>query len=283
MRNLQIEPLTPTIGAEIHGIDLSKTLDDDEIDAIRQALLKHCVVFFRDQPLDAHSLDALGRRFGGPHPHYAAPQGVDGLEGVMRVHADAETLANNGSGWHSDNSFDEIPPMGSIMHLHTAPELGGDTLWANMYAAYDALSDAMKQFLGGLTARHDSGPPFRRLFHMTEDQVEGGFNAATHPAVRTHPETGKKVLFINPYFTTHIVELEPAESHALMEFLARHIEQPRFHCRFRWALNAVAFWDNRATQHQALWDYYPATRTGNRYTVAGDRPIYRRALQGAVP
>ena len=273
MRNLQIDRLTPTIGAEIHGVDLSQALSDDEINAIRDALLEHLVVFFRDQSLDAPSLDQLGRRFGEPHPHYAAPEGVDGLEGITLIHADAHTPANNGSGWHSDNSFDEVPPMGSIMYLHTAPDIGGDTMWANMYAAYDALSDSVKNFLEGLTARHDSGPPFRRLFSMTEDQIVGGtFNAATHPAVRTHPETGKKALYISPYFTTHIVELEPAESEALMKFLARHIEQPRFQCRFRWSLNAVAFWDNRATQHRALWDYYPATRTGIRYTVAGTRP-----------
>ena len=274
MRNLHIERLTPTIGAEIHGVDLTAALSDDEIRAIRDALLEHLVVFFRDQSLDAQDLDAFGRRFGEPHPHYAAPDGVDGLPSIIQVHADADSPANNGSGWHSDNSFDEAPPMGSIMHLHTAPELGGDTMWANMYAAYDALSTPMKRFLEGLTARHDSGPAFRRLFHMSEDQLEGGtFNAATHPVVRTHAETGKKTLYVSPYFTTHIVELDAPESQAVMRFLARHIEQPRFHCRFRWSLNAVAFWDNRATQHQALWDYYPATRTGNRYTVAGEAPV----------
>ena len=277
MSNLHIDPLTPTIGAEIRGVVLSQTLSDTEVEAIRTALLDHLVVFFRDQTLDPHALDAFGRRFGEPHVHYASPEGVDGFEGVIKVHADASSPANNGSAWHSDNSFDEVPPMGSILHLHTAPDLGGDTLWANMYAAYEALSDSMKRFLEGLTARHDSEPPFSGLFGMrVEDTAEGKFHAATHPVVRTHPETGKKVLYVNPYFTTHIVELEPAESRALMSFLAHHIEQPRFHCRFRWSLNAVAFWDNRATQHQALWDYYPATRTGNRYTVAGDRPFLSR-------
>ena len=199
MRNLQIDRLTPTIGAEIHGVDLSQALSDDEINAIRDALPEHLVVFFRDQSLDAPSLDQLGRRFGEPHPHYAAPEGVDGLEGITLIHADAHTPANNGSGWHSDNSFDEVPPMGSIMYLHTASDIGGYTMWANMYAAYDALSDSVKNFLGGLTARHDSGPPFRRLFSMTEDQIVGGtFNAATHPAVRTHPETGKKGFIHQP-------------------------------------------------------------------------------------
>ena len=273
MSNLHIEPLTPTIGAEIHDIDLSQTLSDAQAKMIRNALLEHLVVFFRDQALDAGTLDALGRQFGAPHPHYVTPEGVDGFEGVVLVHADADTLANNGGGWHSDCSFDEVPPMGSIMHLHTAPESGGDTLFANMHAAYDALSDSMKTFLEGLTARHDSGPIFQRSFGTKAEDVEGGvFNAATHPVVRTHPETGKKTLYVSPfYFTTHIVELAPAENDMLMSFLARHIDQPKFHCRFRWSLNSVAFWDNRAAQHHALWDYYPQTRTGNRYTVAGDR------------
>lgn len=271
MRNMQVEPLTPSIGAEIHGVDLASNLTEDEVGAIRDALLTHLVVFFRDQRLDARSLDTLGRRFGEPHTHYAAPEGVEGFQSIIPVHADADTRANNGGGWHSDNSFDEVPPMGSIMHLHTAPELGGDTLWANMYDAYDALSEPMRSFLEGLTARHDSGPPFRRLFGMTEENIEGGsFNAATHPCVRVHPETGKKALYVSPYFTSHIVELDSEENEAVMSFIARHIEQPRFHCRFRWSINAVAFWDNRATQHRALWDYYPATRTGNRYTVAGE-------------
>ena len=271
---LRVEPLTPTIGAEIHGVDLGRTLGDAQIKAIRRALLEHLVVFFRDQPLNPRGLEAFGRRFGEPHVHFAEPDGVDGVKGILRVHADADSTFNNGGGWHSDASFDEEPPMGSILHLHTAPEMGGDTLFANMHAAYDALSDPMKTFLDGLTARHDSGPRFRS-HQMTADDLRGGtFNAATHPVVRTHPETGKKAVYVSPYyFTTHIVELEPAESEALLAFLSRHINQPRFHCRFRWALDSVAFWDNRAAQHQALWDYFPATRTGNRYTVGGDRPF----------
>ena len=271
--SLRIEPLTPTIGAEIHGVDLSQALSDAQIKAIRRALLEHLVVIFRDQQLDPRSLEAFGRHFGEPHVHFAEPDGVDGVKGILRVHADADSTFNNGGGWHSDASFDEEPPMGSILHLHTAPESGGDTLFANMYAAYDALSEPMKAFLGGLTARHDSGPRFRS--HLRADDLRGGvFNAATHPVVRTHPETGKKAMYVSPYyFTTHIVELEPAESEVLLGLLSRHIDQPHFHCRFRWQLNSVAFWDNRAAQHQALWDYYPATRTGNRYTIGGDRPI----------
>ena len=271
---IRIEPLTPTIGAEIHGINLSRALSDAEIDAVRRALLEHLVVFFRDQHLDPRGLEAFGRRFGDPHVHFAAPDGVDGVKGILRVHADADSSFINGGGWHSDASFDEEPPMGSILHLHTAPEIGGDTLFANMYAAYDALSDPMKAFVGDLYARHDSGPRFRSHDLRADDMQDGTFNAATHPVVRTHPETGRKALYVSPYyFTTHIVGLEPAESEALLGLLSRHINQPRFHCRFRWRLNSIAFWDNRAAQHQALWDYYPATRTGNRYTVGGDRPF----------
>ena len=274
MSNLHIEPLTPTIGAEIRGVDLSQPLSQSEVGAIRVALLDHLVVFFRDQFVDVPSLDRLGRCFGEPHVHFASPEGVDGLEGVIKVHADATSKSNAGANWHSDNSFDEIPPMGSILHLHTAPDSGGDTLWANMYAVYEAMSPAMQVFLEGLTAHHDSEPVFSTLFDLrVEDITDGHFHSAVHPVVRTHPETGRKLLYVSPHFTTHFIELERAESDALMAYIAKLIEQPRFHCRFRWSVNTVAFWDNRATQHRAIWDYYPATRTGNRYTVAGDRPV----------
>ena len=262
------------IGAQVEGVDIHSSLSDEVIQSLRRALLEHHVLFFRDQRLEAAQLHTFGERFGTPRPHYSAPDGVDGHPGLVRIHTDANSPTNEGGGWHSDSSFDDVPPMGSILHLHTAPPLGGDTLFANLAAVYESLSPSMQAFLGSLTAVHDSGPPYQKYFKMrAEDMPQGRFNSAVHPVVRTHPETGRRVLYVSRYFTTRLVELEPSESDALLDYLFSRIEQPRFHCRFKWQKNSVAFWDNRITQHHALWDYYPSTRTGIRYTIAGDRPF----------
>ena len=161
--------------------------------------------------------------------------------------------------------------MGSILRIHTLPDIGGDTLFANMYAAYDALSAPMRKMLDGLTAVHDGELLYRGRY--TSADAGRVYPKATHPVIRTHPVTGKKALFVNSFFTSHIVELSRAESDAMLAFLFRHIETPEFACRFRWEKDSVAFWDNRSTQHHALWDYYPATRSGTRVTIQGDKPF----------
>ena len=269
---MKILALTPRIGAEVRGLRLRTEPDAATIDALKAAMREHLVLLFRDQPMTLASLDAFGRRFGPPHVHPATP-GVDGFPGIIPVHTDADSKTYAGSMWHSDVSCDEKPPLGSILHLHEVPESGGDTLFANMYAAYDALSDAMKNLLGRLSAVNGSAHHFRDYFgyrgHALRDDP---YPEAVHPVVRTHPETHAKALYVNETFTTRIVELHPAESKALLAFLYAHLASPRFQCRLHWEPDTLVMWDNRCTQHLAMWDYYPHTRSGHRYTIAGDRP-----------
>lgn len=265
--------LTPAIGAEVTGVNLARPLSDIQFRSIRDALLEHLVLFFREQNLTAAEHKAFGRRFGNLHVH-PAPLGIlDGDPEIIIVQADAHSRRIAGEVWHSDVSCDLDPPMASILHIKEAPAVGGDTLFANMYAAYDALSDSMRRFLAGLTAIHDG----RRNYDGRQTAPSRGaeFPRAEHPVVRTHPVTGRNALFVNRMFTMRIAQLDDAESAALLEMLYRHVEKPEFQCRFRWRPNSVAFWDNRCVQHQALWDYFPQRRYGHRVTIAGDRPFFR--------
>ncbi len=273
MRNsLKIDRVTPAIGAEVNGVDLTRPLEHDDKAAILDALRTHLVLFFRDQPLDPDALSALGNGFGSPHTHPAEPD-LDGYPGIMAIHTDASSTTYAGRLFHSDVSCDKEPPMGSILHLYDVPETGGDTIFASMIAAYDALSDSMKQSLEGLTARHDSAHNFDGYYGYDLAQSRDGEHPSNvHPVVAVEPETGRKSLFVNELFTKRIMELEPDESATLLDFLFRHIRQPQFHCRFRWRPDSIAFWDNRVTQHMALWDYYPHTRSGRRFTIAELQP-----------
>ena len=272
MRNsLRIEPVTPAIGAEISGIDLGAPLDDATVAALEQALAEHLVLFFRDQPLDLDRLGAFGRRFGPPHTHPTTPD-LPGHPGIMAIHTEPGSATYAGRMWHSDVSCDVEPPLASILHLHRVPPTGGDTLFASMTAAWDALSPALQGFLEGLTARHEGRHNLGGYFGATQaDLRDGKFPEAIHPVVRRHPATGRKALFVNETFTTRIVELSAEESRAVLALLYRHIGRPEFQCRFRWQPDSVAFWDNRAAQHMALRDY-AEIRSGHRFTIAGDRP-----------
>ncbi|MGI9334983.1 MAG: TauD/TfdA dioxygenase family protein [Gammaproteobacteria bacterium] len=275
MRNskIDIKPLTPNIGAEIHGVDLREPLDDETFETVHSALLEHLVVFFREQDITPDQHVAFGRRFGDLHIHPSAPC-VDNRPELMKIHTDATSPFAEGTGWHSDVSSDEEPPMASILHLTEVPELGGDTLFASMYAAYDALSDTMKKVLDPLVALNTSDVHVGRY-----EQIGGGLRRdkhpqAEHPVIRTHPETGRKLIYVNAPFTQHIVGMNKAESDALLNFLFAHNANPQFQCRFRWERNSIAMWDNRSVQHHATWDYYPQTRSGIRVTVKGDRPFH---------
>ena len=269
---MKISLLTPGIGAEVEGVDVGGRLADSAVAAIREAMREHLVLVFRDQPLTLRALDALGRRFGPPHIHPSTP-GVEGYPALLPVHTDAESITYSGSMWHSDVSCDAEPPTGSILHLHEVPEAGGDTLFANMYAAYETLSEPMRRLLEGLNAVNASAHHFGGYFgYRGHERSENAFPESVHPVVRTHPETGRKALYVNETFTTRIVELHPEESTALLALLYRHIASPRFQCRVRWSPGTTVMWDNRCTQHHALWDYYPHTRSGHRYTIAGERP-----------
>jgi taurine dioxygenase len=264
---IRVEPLTPRIGGIVSGVDLTQAVSQQQIDDIRAALLDHQVIFFRNQPLDLETHKALGRRFGELHVHSAMP-GLEQHPEVRPIHADEKSKHVAGEEWHTDLSCDRVPPMGSILHLHTLPPLGGDTLFASMYAAYDALSDRMKDYLEGLTATHDGGLAFRRF------KPDGKFPISTHPVIARHPETKRKLIYVNRGFTSHINELPPGESAALLSFLYSHVEKPDFQCRFRWEKHSVAFWDNRCAQHLAIWDYYPNVRSGYRVQIRGFDPPF---------
>lgn len=268
---IEIRKLTPTIGAELFGVDLGQPLDEGQFAAVRQALLDNLVIFFRDQRMTVAQHKSFGARFGKLHVHPNAPRAIAEHPEILVIKADANSKRVAGEVWHSDVSCDEEPPMGSILYITETPENGGgDTSFANMYAAYEALSPAMQQFLGGLTAVHSSLKSANHQYR--ERTAEMRFPESEHPVVRTHPETGRRALFVNRGFTTRIPQLAPAESAAVLGMLFDHAEQARFHCRFKWQPNSVAFWDNRATMHQAMWDYFPQRRFGHRVTVCGDRP-----------
>jgi taurine dioxygenase len=272
---ITITPLNPVVGAELHGLDLRQELAEEDIRAIKAALDRHQVIFFRDQDITPEQHLAFGRRFGELHVHPSVRgKPREQWTEIMPVHADAATARVAGDKWHTDVSCDEKPPLASILHLTTLPESGGDTLFSSMYAAYEALSEPLKRMLAGLTATHDGAPNY-------DDRAKrsGAGNAArvnpvaVHPVIATHPSTGRKTIYVNSAFTVRINELSKEESDAVLGFLFAHVARPEFQCRFHWQRNSIAFWDNRAVQHYAVWDYYPAVRSGQRVTIRGDRPI----------
>ncbi len=276
MSGVRVLPVTPTLGAEIQGVDLRRPLTDADLRAIRGALLEHVVVFFRDQPLGDEEHIAFARQFGALSPAPFGPKHPDHPE--MTVLDQDAPKGQGGDSWHTDNTFMEAPPLGSILRAVRLPPSGGDTCFASMYAAHEALSEPLKRFLEDLRAEHDLT---RMLRQTILDGNDGGADLATmqrdwppaeHPVIRTHPETGRKLLFVNRNFTTRITGLHPAESDALLQLLLEHVRTPAFQCRFRWEPGSVAFWDNRAAQHYAVPDY-SERRVMHRVTLEGDRPF----------
>lgn len=268
---LTIDKLTPIIGAEVGGIDLSKPLGNRQVDELHRALAENCVIFFRDQHISQDQHLAFGRLFGDLHIHPAAPA-EPGKPELMIIRADKDSPRANGEGWHTDVSCDVEPPMGSILYIKQCPPKGGDTLFANMYAAYEALSDRMKAYLADLTAIHDGEDAYRGTYANLGVKDKPVYPRAEHPVVRTHPMTSRKALYVNRGFTKRLVGVPRDESDGILRYLFEHMENPLFQCRFRWQPNSIAFWDNRCVQHRAMWDYWPHTRSGNRVTVAGDKP-----------
>ena len=273
---LTINPLTPTIGATVEGVSLA-VLTDEDFNAIKQAFLKHLVLFFRDQAITVDQHIAFGRRFGPLHLHPANNDYSDSgdlPEEILPIHADENTHRVAGDKWHSDVSCDAEPPAASILKLHTVPAHGGDTLFANMYAAYDALSVSMKKMLAGLTATHDGGPNYRdRAAGAGVDVSHRVYPRNSHPVVRTHPLTGQKALYVNIVFTQCIDGIPEDESKAILDFLYQHTTKAMFQCRFQWQPESIAMWDNRCAMHHAIWDYHPHIRSGHRVTVRGEKPI----------
>ena len=268
---IEIDKLTPIIGAEIGGVDLSQPLGNRTIDELHRALAENSVIFFRDQHISQDQHLAFGRLFGELHIHPAAPT-EPGKPALMKIYADKDSPRANGEGWHSDVSCDVEPPMGSILYVKQCPPKGGDTLFASMYAAYEALSDRMKAYLAGMTAIHDGEDAYRGTYANYGVQDKPVYPRAEHPVIRTHPVTGKKALYVNRGFTKRLVGVPRDESEGILRYLFEHMANPLFQCRFRWRENSIAFWDNRCVQHRAMWDYWPHTRSGNRVTVAGDKP-----------
>ena len=270
---IHVRPLTPVLGAEVSDIDRTAILSNRQVDDLHAALAAHQVLFFRDQKIDLEQQKRLGRHFGELHIHPNTP-GPEGHPEILPIHADGQSKRANGENWHSDVSCDAEPPLGSILHLHTVPPVGGDTIFASQTAAYDALTPAFQAFVAGLTATHSGDRSYRRTNKLLGiDDSQRVFPQAVHPVVRTHPVTGRKALFVNENFTMHINELSPAESRAVLDFLCAHSTKPAFQVRFSWQPNSIAFWDNRAVQHIAMWDYFPQVRSGYRVTVKGDRPF----------
>ncbi len=258
---ISVTPVTPRIGANVDGIALAQPLTNRQVDDLHRALAEHQVLFFRDQPLDEESHKRLGRYFGELHIHPNMP-GPAGHPEILPIHADANAKRVNGDFWHSDVSCDEEPPLGSILYLHTVPSCGGDTLFASQYAAYDALSPRLKTYLEGLTATHSGDHVYRRTNQLMGRSSEGKvFPQASHPVIRTHPVTRRKALYVNRNFTTCIDGLPEEEGSAILNYLFEHSTREEFQVRFRWQPHSVAFWDNRAVQHMAVWDYYPQVRS----------------------
>lgn len=272
-RRIEVRPYAPNLGAEVRGIDLADGLTEDQFAEVHHAFLENQVLFFKAQspiPPDTHI--AIARMFGELHVHPAAP-GKEGYPEIFEIHAHAKSKIANGEFWHSDVSCDSVPPLGTMLQIHILPDCGGDTMFADAYAAWDALSAPLKAMLDGLHAVHESEHIYRGRYSDRGMEDAGKvYPSAVHPLARTHPETGRKALYVNRGFTTRIAELEPDESDALLGFLLDHTEKVEFQIRFRWEKNDMAFWDNRCTMHRALWDYWPAERKGNRVTIKGDRP-----------
>ena len=268
----EVRPLTPTIGAELLGIDLSQDLDDAMIADIRAALLAHKVVFFRDQHIDRAQHLAFARRFGPLEIHPATPRDQPDPEVLRIAHGpNSRGVENN---WHSDVTWRAEPSLGSILRAIELPEVGGDTLFSDMYAAYDALSPAMQAFVCTLEAEHDIARVFAKRLNQDIEKLHEKFPVQTHPVVRTHPETGKRGIYVNTGFTSRILGLSKKESDWLLDHLYNLAAVPERVCRFRWAPGSLAFWDNRACQHYAASDYFPAVRIMERVTIAGDKPYF---------
>ena len=268
-RTFEVSSLTPHIGAEVRGVDLAQPLSNEQAQDVNDAWLDWKVLVFRDQRLDRDQHKAFARRFGSLHTH-PMQHTYGGDPEILTVKTTADSPYTSGDGWHTDVTCDEVPPLGSMLYVTETPASGGgDTLFADMYLAYELLSEPMRQFLDGLTAVHDGAIPYIGSYKSTPP--EGGYPRNEHPVVVRHPDTGRKVLYVNRGFTSHIVGLNRAESAALLNMLYRHIDStPRLWCRVQWEPNTLTFWDNRCTQHHAVWDYYPHSRYGERVSMVGD-------------
>jgi len=265
LANAKRTDLSPKLGTELANIQLAQ-LTDDQVEELALFISQRGCVFFRDQELSEDKQVELGKRFGGVADHVHATGTHPSL---IKLYADEHSKTVSGEAWHSDMCEETIPPAFSILLIEKTPPSGGDTMFANMYAAYDKLSPHMKKSLSGLTAQNRRPTSSLRPEKIDRSQIN------THPLIRTHPVTGWQMLFANPAFTTYIPGMTVPESQAILNFLEAHVDKgSEFQIRFHWRPNSVAIWDNRAVQHQAVWDYWPHVRQGRRVAVQGDKPFY---------
>jgi taurine dioxygenase len=269
--HFDVRRLAPTVGAELVGVDLTRPLPDRVVADIRRALHEYKVIFFREQPLTPAQHVAFAGRFGELEVHPFIPSNT-GEPALVRFDKTAD-VGGYENLWHHDVTWRAEPSMGAVLHAVVVPDVGGDTLFADMYAAYDGLDDATKVRIENLDARHDY---FRAFGHQVppdrREEIRRTFPVVTHPVVCRHEATGRRHLYVNRFFVDGIVGLEPDESVALLEHLCRQADYPEYQCRFHWEPHSVAFWDNRAVQHYASSDYWPAPRTMERASVVGTPP-----------
>ena len=273
---MEVRKIAGALGAEIHGVDLARELAAGTVDAIRRAWLEHCVIFFRDQPLTPAQFMALAECFGKP-VEYPFIKGIAGFPRITPVVKLEHERTNFGGIWHSDTTYLENPPMGTLLLACEVPPVGGDTLFANQYLAYEALSDGLRQTLDGLTAISSSAKA--DVSKSREDRVKTDARedaqkeyVAEQPVVRTHPETGRRALYVNAGHTARFKGWTEDESAPLLNFLFQHQIRPEFTCRFSWRPGSIALWDNRCAQHNPINDYHGFRRVMQRITLAGDRP-----------
>ena len=279
MRNapIQITPIAGALGAEISGVNLSEDLPEDTVRALRQALLDHLVIFFRDQDLPPERFLAFAERFGTP-VEYPFVRGIEGFPVITPVVKLEHERVNFGGVWHADTTYQECPPMGTMLVAREVPPVGGDTLFANQYLAFESLSPGLQRMLEGL--RGVSNSSRADVTRTREDRIKSDGTArakevlmAEHPVVRTHPETGRKSLYVSTAHTERFVDMTAEESAGLLEYLFRHQTRPEFTCRFRWQPGSLAFWDNRCAMHNPINDYHGYRRVMHRITLRGERPI----------
>jgi taurine dioxygenase len=273
---MQVKPIAGALGAEIAGVDLGCELSDGTVAAIRRALLDHLVIFFRDQDLPPARFLSLARRFGTPI-EYPFVKGIEGYKEIINVAKLEHETVNFGGVWHADTTYLQEPPMATLLVAREVPEAGGDTLFANQYLAYEMLSEKLRKLLQGLRGLSSSAKADASRTREDRIRSDGSAEArklliAEHPAVRTHPETGRKALYVNRAHTIGFADMTEAESEPLLEFLFRHQIKPEFTCRFTWTQGSLAIWDNRCAQHYAVNDYAGQRRIMQRITLAGDVP-----------
>ena len=272
----EVERLGARLGAEIHGLDLKASMSPETFAALEAALIEHKVIVLRDQHLNTAQHVAMSRLFGDLEVHPMRPQGEFPEILVLDNHKDNPVLSTDV--WHSDTTFRKNPTKYTILRCQIMPKVGGDTLWADMEAAYEGLSETFRKMIDGLRAVHDF-QNFRVLFKNTDEdraklrKMEEMFPNPSHPVVRTHPVSGRKSIYVNPQFTLRIEGLEPAESRAILDVLFAQAHVPEYQFRLRWAPGTIVFWDNRSTQHYAANDYYPERRRMERTAVVGDAPF----------